>query len=72
MQIAKGSLGETATRVRHGYARGYLTLDEFNELMLLCRRTRAVLTALIVSLDRGSDPVGGGGTSSTKKRQGRG
>ena len=52
LQIAKGSLGETTTRIRSGYVRGYWTVDEFNELLLLARRTRGAVVGLIGSTER--------------------
>jgi len=52
LQIAKGSLGETTTRIRVGYQRRYWTEDEFNELLLLGRRTRGAIVGLIVSTER--------------------
>ena len=51
LQIAKGSLAETATRIRHAYSRGYINERELNEVLVLCRRTRAVLAPLIQSLE---------------------
>src|SRR6476646_8905076 len=51
LEIANGSLGETSTRVRQGFARKLFTERDFNELMLLCRRTRTLLAPLIVSVE---------------------
>ena len=51
LQIAKGSLAETTTRVRHGYARGFWSAEEFNELLVLCRRMRTLLARLIASVE---------------------
>ena len=51
LQVAKGSLAETSTRVRQGYVRRYFTEKELNELLVLCRRTRAVLGPLITSVE---------------------
>lgn len=52
LQIAKGSLGETTSRIRNGYTRHYWTVDEFDELLLLARRTRGATTGLIVSCEK--------------------
>jgi four helix bundle protein len=52
LQIAKGSLGETTSRIRNGYTRHYWTIDEFNELLLLARRTRGAVVGLIASAER--------------------
>jgi four helix bundle protein len=52
LQIARGSLGETATRIRQGYYRRYWTADELSELLQLARRARGALTALITGIDR--------------------
>jgi four helix bundle protein len=68
LQIAKGSLGETTTRIRQGFARRFWTVDEFNELLLLGRRTRGAITALIVSLNGDSK---GGTTKRDRLAQGR-
>jgi len=51
LEIANGSLGETSTRVRQGFARKLFHERDFNELMLLCRRTRTLLAPLIVSVE---------------------
>src|SRR4029079_19020138 len=47
VEIANGSLGETSTRLRQGFARKLFNECDFNELMLLCRRTRTLLARLI-------------------------
>ncbi len=51
LEIANGSLGETSTRIHQGFARRLFTERDFNELMLLCRRTRKLLAPLIVSVE---------------------
>jgi len=51
LEIANGSLGETSTRLRQGFARKLFNECDFNELMLLCRRTRTLLAPLIVSVE---------------------
>jgi four helix bundle protein len=50
LEIANGSLGETSTRVRQGFAKGYFTERQLNELLVLCKRTRKLLTPLITSV----------------------
>jgi four helix bundle protein len=51
LEIANGSLGETFTRLRQGFARGLFTERQFNELLVLCTRTRKLLTPLITSVE---------------------
>jgi four helix bundle protein len=51
LEIANGSLGETSTRLRQGFARRLFNERDFNELMLLCRRTRSLLAPLIESVE---------------------
>jgi four helix bundle protein len=55
LEIANGSLGETFTRLRQGFARGMFTEHEFNELMILCTRTRKLLAPLITSVEAQSN-----------------
>ena len=50
LEIANGSLGETSTRVRQGFAKGYFTEHQLNELLVLCKRTRKLLAPLIASV----------------------
>jgi four helix bundle protein len=65
LEIANGSLGETSTRIRQGFARRLFSERDFNELMLLCRRTRKLLAPLIVSVEAQGQ---GNGKPSTQAR----
>ena len=58
LEIANGSLGETFTRLRQGFARGFFTEHEFNELLVLCTRTRKLLAPLITSVEAQSNRSG--------------
>jgi four helix bundle protein len=55
LEIANGSLGETFTRLRQGFARGLFTEPQFNELLVLCTRTRKLLKPLITSVESESN-----------------
>ena len=58
LEIANGSLGETSTRVRQGFAKSYFTEQQLNELLVLCKRTRKLLAPLIASV---AAEIDGGG-----------
>jgi four helix bundle protein len=58
LEIANGSLGETFTRLRQGFARGLFTERQFNELLVLCTRTRKLLTPLITSVEAQATALG--------------
>jgi four helix bundle protein len=67
LEIANASLGETSTRIRQGFPRRFFTEREFNELLLLCRRTRELLAPLIASVDEQGQGRGKDSTTSVPK-----
>ena len=70
LEIANGSLGETSTRWRQGFARRLFNDRDFNELMLLCRRTRTLLARLIVSVEaQGQGNANRSTRARTRRRQ---
>jgi four helix bundle protein len=59
VRIARGSLGEARNQLKHAHAQKYLTDEEFEDLLHLCRRAIGAATGLrlyLLSLPKNFDP----------------